>query len=75
MVTRAVKRATSKPVMVKLSPNVADITEIARACEAEGADAISLINTLLGLRIDLAARKPVLKNKVGGYSRSALKTL
>ena len=68
MVTRAVKRATSKPVMVKLSPNVSDITEIARACEAEGADALSLINTLLGLRIDLAARKPVLKNKVGGYS-------
>ena len=67
-VTRAVKAVTKKPVIMKLSPNVADITEIARACEDAGADGLSLINTLLGLRIDLARRRPVLANVMGGYS-------
>ena len=67
-VTRAVKKVTTKPIYMKLSPNVTDITEIARACEAEGADGISLINTLLGMRIDLHRRRPVLANKMGGYS-------
>ena len=72
-VTRAVRRATDKPILVKLSPNVTDITEIAKACEAEGADGISLINTLLGMRIDLKTRKPVLANKTGGLSGPAVK--
>ena len=67
-VTRAVKDVTKKPVIMKLSPNVADITEIARACEDAGADGLSLINTLLGMRIDLARRRPVLANVMGGYS-------
>lgn len=67
-VTSAVKAAVKKPVYVKLSPNVTDITEIARACEAQGADGLSLINTLLGMRIDLKTRKPVLANKKGGLS-------
>lgn len=67
-VTRAVKAVTKKPVIMKLSPNVADITEIARACEDAGADGLSLINTLLGMRIDLARRRPVLANVMGGYS-------
>ncbi len=67
-VTMAVKSVTSKPVVMKLSPNVTDIAEIAKACEAGGADGISLINTVLGMRIDITARKPVLANKVGGYS-------
>lgn len=67
-VTRAVKAVTKKPVIMKLSPNVADITEIARACEDAGADGLSLINTLLGMRIDLARRRPVLANIMGGYS-------
>ena len=67
-VTRAVKAVTSKPVVMKLSPNVTDITDIAKACEADGADGISLINTVLGMRIDIAKRKPILANKVGGYS-------
>ena len=67
-VTEAVKKATSKPVIMKLSPNVADITAIAKACESAGADALSLINTLLGMRIDLRRRKPVLANTTGGYS-------
>lgn len=67
-VTRAVKAATSKPVIMKLSPNVRDIAEIAAACAEAGADAISLINTLLGMRIDLKTRKPVLANTTGGYS-------
>ncbi|MCL2014253.1 MAG: dihydroorotate dehydrogenase [Oscillospiraceae bacterium] len=71
-VTRAVRKATAKPVMVKLSPNVTDITEIARAAEAEGADAISLINTLLGMRIDINTRKPVLDNIFGGLSGPAV---
>lgn len=72
-VTKAVKRATKKPVIIKLSPNVTDITEIAKACEAEGADGISLINTLLGMKIDLKTKKPVLANKAGGFSGPAIK--
>lgn len=72
-VTKAVKRVTKKPVMIKLSPNVTDITEIARACEAEGADGLSLINTLLGMKIDLKTKKPVLANKAGGFSGPAIK--
>ena len=71
-VTKAVKKVTQKPVIMKLSPNVTDITEIAKACEAEGADGVSLINTLLGMRIDLKTQKPVIANKMGGFSGSAL---
>lgn len=70
--TKAVKRHTHLPVMVKLSPNVTDITEIARAVEAEGADAVSLINTLLGMRIDLNTRRPILRNNTGGLSGPAV---
>ncbi|MEE0868128.1 MAG: dihydroorotate dehydrogenase [Clostridia bacterium] len=71
-VTKAVKNVVKKPVFIKLSPNVTDITEIARACEAAGADGISLINTLLGMRIDLKTKKCVIKNKMGGFSGSAI---
>ncbi len=71
-VTRAVRRVTKKPVIVKLSPNVTDIAEIAKAAEAEGADGISLINTLLGMRIDLRSKKPVIANKMGGFSGPAV---
>ncbi|MDR0531823.1 MAG: dihydroorotate dehydrogenase [Oscillospiraceae bacterium] len=71
-VTEACKRASAKPLYVKLSPNVADITEIARACEAAGADGLSLINTLLGMRIDLGTRRPVLGNQMGGFSGPAV---
>ncbi len=71
-VVKAVKGVTTKPVIIKLSPNVTDIVEIAKACEAEGADGISLINTLLGMRIDLKTRKPVIANKMGGFSGSAI---
>ncbi len=71
-VTRAVKAATSKPVFIKLTPNVTDIAVIARACEEAGADGISLINTLLGMRIDLRRRRPVLANTMGGFSGSAI---
>lgn len=71
-VTRAVKKVTTKPVILKLSPNVTDIVEIAKACEDAGADGISLINTLLGMRIDLAKRSPVIANKMGGFSGSAI---
>ena len=67
-VTAAVKEVTTKPVYIKLSPNVTNIAEIAKACEDAGADGISLINTLLGMRIDLRSRKPILANKKGGYS-------
>ena len=67
-VTRAVKKVTTKPVLVKLSPNVTDIAEMARACEEAGADGISLINTLQGMRIDLRTRRPVLANVMGGVS-------
>ena len=72
-VTAAVKKVTKKPVLIKLSPNVTDITEIAKACEAAGADGLSLINTLLGMRIDLKTKKPVLANKAGGFSGPAIK--
>ena len=71
-VTRAVRKATKKPIILKLSPNVADITEIARAVEAAGADGVSLINTLLGMRIDIARRKPLLANTTGGLSGPAV---
>ncbi len=71
-VTRAVKSVTTKPVIVKLSPNVTDIVAIAKACEQAGADGISLINTMLGMRIDLNKRQPVIKNKMGGFSGSAI---
>ena len=67
-ITRAVKAVTHKPVIMKLSPNVTDIVSIAKACEDAGADGLSLINTLLGMRIDLRHRKPVLANVMGGYS-------
>lgn len=71
-VTKAVKAVTTKPVYIKLSPNVTDITAIAKACEEAGADGISLINTLLGMRIDLKTKKPVLANKMGGFSGNAI---
>ena len=71
-VTRAVKAVTTKPVIIKLSPNVTDIVAIAKACEEAGADGISLINTMLGMRIDLNRRKPVIANKMGGFSGPAI---
>ena len=71
-VTEAVKKVTTKPVLIKLSPNVTDIVSIAKACEAAGADGVSLINTLLGMRIDLRTKKPVIANKMGGFSGSAI---
>lgn len=71
-VTRAVKEVCSKPVFIKLSPNVTDITEIARACEDAGADGLTLINTILGMRIDIRRRKPVLANRYGGFSGRAV---
>lgn len=71
-VTRAVKAVTKKPVYMKLSPNVTDIVSIAKACEDAGADGISLINTLMGMRIDLKNKKPVIANKMGGFSGSAI---
>ncbi|MBQ6564765.1 MAG: dihydroorotate dehydrogenase [Clostridiales bacterium] len=71
-VVRAVRDVTEKPVIVKLSPNVTSIAEMARACEAAGADAISLINTLLGMRIDLRRRAPILANTMGGFSGPAV---
>ncbi len=72
-VTKAVKAVTTKPVIIKLSPNVTDIVSIAKACEEAGADGISLINTLLGMRIDLKTKKPVIANKMGGFSGPAIK--
>ncbi len=71
-VTRAVKAVTKKPVIIKLSPNVTDIVAIAKACEDAGADGISLINTLLGMRIDLKTKKPVIANRMGGFSGPAI---
>lgn len=71
-VTRAVKSVTKKPVFIKLSPNVTDIVSIAKACEEAGADGISLINTLLGMKIDLKTKKPVIANKMGGFSGNAI---
>ena len=72
-ITKAVRRVTKKPLIIKLSPNVTDICSIARACEENGADGISLINTLLGMRIDLKKRAPIIANKTGGYSGPAIK--
>ena len=72
-VTKAVKAVTTKPVIIKLSPNVTDIVSIAKACEDAGADGVSLINTLLGMRIDLKTGKPVIANKMGGFSGAAIK--
>ena len=74
-VVRAVRAVTDKPLLVKLSPNVTDIVTIAKACEAAGADGISLINTMLGMRIDLKRRKPVIANTMGGFSGPALKPI
>ncbi len=71
-VVKAVKAVTTKPVIVKLSPNVTDIVAIAKACEDAGADGISLINTMLGMRIDLKTRKPIIANKMGGFSGPAI---
>ena len=71
-VVRAVKAVTTKPVIVKLSPNVTDIVAIAKACEEAGADGLSLINTLLGMRIDLRTRRPVIANTMGGFSGPAI---
>ena len=71
-VTRAVKKVTKKPVIIKLSPNVTDIVSIAKACEEAGADGISLINTLLGMRIDLRTKRPIIKNTMGGFSGPAI---
>ena len=71
-VTRAVRAVTKKPLIIKLSPNVTDIASIAKACEDAGADGISLINTLLGMRMDLRTRKPLLANTTGGYSGPAV---
>lgn len=72
-VVRAVKNVSDKPVFIKLSPNVTDIVSIAVACEEAGADGISLINTLLGMRIDLRTKRPVIANKIGGFSGPAVK--
>ena len=71
-VTRAVKAVTIKPVYIKLTPNVTDIVSIAKACEEAGADGIALINTMMGMRIDLKTKKPVIANKMGGFSGSAI---
>ena len=71
-VTRAVRAVTRKPIIIKLSPNVTDIVSIAKACEDAGADGISLINTMLGMRIDLRKKKPVIANKMGGFSGPAI---
>ncbi|MBQ4317101.1 MAG: dihydroorotate dehydrogenase [Clostridia bacterium] len=71
-VTKAVKSVTKKPVILKLSPNVTDIVAIAKACEQAGADGISLINTMLGMRIDLRTKKPIIANKMGGFSGKAI---
>ncbi|MBR6658095.1 MAG: dihydroorotate dehydrogenase [Oscillospiraceae bacterium] len=71
-IVKAVKAVTTKPVIVKLSPNVTDIVSIAKACEEAGADGLSLINTLMGMRIDLKTKKPVIANKMGGFSGPAI---
>lgn len=72
-VTRACRKVTNKPLLIKLSPNVTDIVSIAKACEDAGADGISMINTMLGMRIDLKTKKPVIANKMGGFSGPAIK--
>ena len=71
-VTRAVRDVTKRPIIIKLSPNVTDIASIAKACEAGGADGVSLINTLMGMRIDIKRRVPIIKNKTGGFSGPAI---
>lgn len=71
-VTRAVKEVTTKPVFIKLSPNVTDIVSIAKACEDAGADGLTFVNTMLGMRIDIARRRPVIANKIGGFSGAAI---
>ncbi len=71
-VTSAVRKVTNKPIIIKLTPNVTDIVSIAKACESAGADGISLINTMLGMRIDLKKKKPVVANKMGGFSGPAI---
>ncbi len=71
-VVKAVKKVTTKPIIIKLSPNITDIVSIAKAAETAGADGISLINTLLGMRIDIKRRQPVIANKMGGFSGSAI---
>ena len=71
-VVKAVRKTTDKPLIIKLSPNVTDIVSIAKACEDAGADGISLINTLMGMRLDLKRRKPILANVTGGYSGPAV---
>ena len=71
-VTEAVRRVTKKPIFIKLTPNVTDIVSIAKACEAAGADGISMINTMLGMRISLKTKKPIIANKMGGFSGSAI---
>ena len=72
-VVRSVRNVTKKPIIIKLSPNVTDIVTIAKACEDAGADGVSLINTLLGMRIDLKSKRPVVANKMGGFSGPAVK--
>ncbi len=72
-VTKAVKAVSKKPIIIKLTPNVTDITEIAKSVESEGADGISLINTLLGMKIDVQRKKPILANTLGGFSGPAVK--
>ena len=74
-VTKAVKKVTDKPVFIKLTPNVTDITEIAKACEQGGADGLSLINTVQGMRINLKTKKPVIANKMGGFRAEQFYTL
>lgn len=74
-VTKEVKKVTTKPVYIKLSPNVTDIVPIAKACEDAGADGISMINTFMGMRIDLKNKKPVIANKIGGFSGRAIKPM
>ena len=71
-VTEAVRKVTKKPIFIKLTPNVTDIVSIAKACEAAGADGISMINTMLGMRISLKTKKPIIANKMGGFSGSAI---
>ena len=71
-VTEAVRKVTKKPIFIKLTPNVTDIVSIAKACEAAGADGISMINTMLGMRINLRTKKPIIANKMGGFSGSAI---
>ncbi len=71
-VTAAVRKVTKKPIFIKLTPNVTDIVSIAKACEAAGADGISMINTMLGMRISLKTKKPIIANKMGGFSGSAI---